>query len=457
MTKEFELKDLFNTSVGSSHLPVIDAEADIAPAITQTLNDKTNCFITGPAGTGKSYIVNQVMRHTNVSVALTASTGIAAMNIGGCTIHSWSGINAYPSEDYLDKIIKKKNFYFIKVRIRSTQLLIIDEIGMMKAGQLDLLDAVCRVAKYGLAEYKNAPPFGGLQVVFTGDFLQIPPVTQGSMHAPYLWAFESHVWKKMMDEKSIKLFNLTKIHRQDNLEFQNILNNARIGKPTQEDIEILSSRSRGNVTAKGPTITPTRFVGTNVAVAQGNSTELSKATGKLHTFNAKIEVSPKFQQWAADTTSQLIACSKMENVLQVKIGMPVMMLINRNTEDETFVNGSMGIFKGVDKDGNPVVTLKSNGRDVTVSTYTDELKIDDDTAKASMEQYPFRLAHYMTFHKSQGLTLDAVEVNMAQIFNPGMAYVGLSRVKTLEGLTIRNFNPRMIRADARALRFYGIK
>ena len=237
MTKEFELKDLFNTSVGSSHLPVIDAEADIAPAIKQTLNDKTNCFITGPAGTGKSYIVNQVMRHTNVSVALTASTGIAAMNIGGCTIHSWSGINAYPSEDYLDKIIKKKNFYFIKVRIRTTRLLIIDEIGMMKAGQLDLLDTVCRVAKYGLAAYKDAPPFGGLQVVFTGDFLQIPPVTKGSMNAPYLWAFESHVWKKMMETKSIKLFNLTKIHRQDNLEFQNILNNARIGKPTQEDIE----------------------------------------------------------------------------------------------------------------------------------------------------------------------------------------------------------------------------
>ena len=427
---------------------VVQDAADIHHSLLAAINAKNNCFITGSAGTGKSYIVNEITKNSRARITLTASTGIAAMNIGGVTVHSWSGINTNNHPHLLDKVVSSKNFHWTMKRIAKTQLLIIDEIGMLTAGQMDLLDEVCRYAIHNATgDYRTAPVFGGIQVILTGDFLQLPPVAKGATSKGYTWAFESKVWKRM----NMRTFNLTKIHRQDNVEFCNILNNVRFGVVDPSDMEVLRSRV-GKVLP--PPLVPTRFVSTNRAVATGNQEELDKASGTLHTFNAESSVVDHFKAWESIILPQVAEFSKMEAKLQVKVGMPVMMLVNRALDDETYNNGSMGVFLGVTSDGSPRVKLHSSGKEVIVSKYTDELKSGDGTPKASMTQYPFRLAHYMTYHKSQGLTLEAVEVDMANVFAPGMMYVGLSRVKTLEGLTIKNFNPMAIKADPKALRFY---
>ena len=432
---------------------VVKPEAQIHDTIKANFNRRTNCFITGPAGTGKSHAIDQLVEHTDTVVTVTASTGVAAMNVSGVTIHSWSGINIKSHPKMLQSIVDpKKNprWTFIKHRLLETKVLVIDEIGMLKAGQLDLINDVCRYAYYG-DKYKSGAPFGGIQVICTGDFLQLPPVSNGNEdEMNYLWAFESDVWKA----GGFKTFALSKIWRQDDLDFCRVLNKIRAGVVDKEVIDMLRSRE-GAKLPEG--VVPMRFVGTNQKVKDGNTEELRKATGRPHSFGALISVDPKFSRYAESVRKEIITNTRMEEVLELKEGMPIVMLANRSTDTEYFMNGSLGTFLGVNTVGFPIVKLHKTGAEMAISKYSEELKMGDGVVKATISQFPIRIGHYSTFHKAQGLTLDYVEADLARLFAPGMAYTGLSRVTSLDGLVIKNFNPRGIKANVKALRFYGLR
>lgn len=438
---------MFKLSTGGV---VVKDEAIIHDTIKANLNRRANCFITGPAGCGKSVTINQLLQNTETVVTVTASTGIAAMNINGITIHSWSGINTKSHPAMLKSIVKNPRWKWIRERLLRTRVLVIDEIGMLKAGQLDLINDVCRYAYFD-KNYKSGAPFGGIQVVCTGDFLQLPPVSKGNEESTnYLWPFESNVWK----EGSFRTFALSKIHRQEDQEFCGVLNKIRFGIVDDEVTAML--RSRVNATLPAGAV-PMRFVGTNQQVKEGNDIELKKATGKLHTFKCLMTVQPNFKNYEDGVKRELVNNTKMEETLELKEGMPVLMLVNRNTEVEYFMNGSLGTFLGVNTIGRPIVKIHKTGATITISKHTDESKTGDGHVKGKITQFPMRLAHYSTFHKSQGLTLDYAEVDMSRMFAPGMGYVGLSRVRSLDGLVIKNFNPRGIRADKKALAFYQFK
>lgn len=426
---------------------VVKDEAIIHEKIKANLNRRTNMFITGPAGTGKSFIINQLIENTETIVTVTASTGIAAMNIGGITIHSWSGIATKSHPKMITGIIKHPRWQYIKERLMRTKVLVIDEIGMLKAGQLDLINDVCRFAFFG-KNYQSGAPFGGIQVICTGDFLQLPPVSTGNEESTnYLWPFESDVWKS----GAFRTFALSKIHRQESLEFCNVLNKIRLGIVDKEVTDMLRSRI-GAALPEGAV--PMRFVGTNVMVKEGNKLELDKAHGRPHSFKCLMTVNTTFKKYEESVKQELINSTKMEETLELKEGMPVLMLVNRNTETEYFMNGSLGTFLGVNSIGHPIVKIQKTGNTLAVSKHSDEVKTGDNEVKGTINQFPMRLAHYSTFHKSQGLTLDYAEVDMSKMFVPGMGYTGISRVRDLEGLVIKNFNPRGIRADKKALRFY---
>jgi len=431
---------------------VVKDEATIHPTVKANLNRRANIFLTGPGGTGKSFCVEQLVKHTGTDVLVTASTGIAAMNIGGVTVHSWCGMGTKSHPHFLKKIVSKNNhrWPYIKSRILAAKVLVVDEIGMLKAGQLDLLNDLCRYAYFGDA-YKKSAPFGGIQVLFTGDFLQLPPVaTSNEDITNYLWPFESSVWK----EGAIRTLALSEIFRQkDDLEFCKVLNKVRLGIVDADVIHMLKSR----VGAQLPTgAVPMRFVGTNEKVRKGNQIEYDKATGRPHQFKSLITVDPMFSKYKESVRQEVIRNTKMEETLQLKEGMPVVMLCNRNVESEYFMNGSLGTFIGVNSIGHPIVKIHKTGDEMAVSKHSEELKLGDGKVKGTINQFPMRIAHYSTFHKSQGLTLDYAEVDMSAMFSPGMGYVGLSRVTSLEGLVIKNFNPKGIRANKKALRFYGM-
>ena len=201
-------------------------------------------------------------------------------------------------------------------------------------------------------------------------------------------------------------------------------------------------------------VRPMKFVATNQEVTDGNLLELSKADGELHKFAAKYVVNDKFSMYRESCVDEIKKACPYEDVINVKVGMPVIMQVNRMSDDEYFVNGSLGTFEGVDILGQPRIRMEKSGRTMTVSKDTKETKTGDDMMKAAMTQYPFKLAFYATMHKSQGLTLDYVEVDMAKIFAPGQAYVALSRVTSPEGLVIRNPKLRGIKAHPAAVAFY---
>lgn len=426
---------------------LVPQSAMIHPIIRASMNDRQNMFITGPAGTGKSFIIGELVDHSTERITVTATTGIAALSIGGVTIHSWSGSNIHSHPRMLEKVIKNKNWHFTSLRIARAKTIVIDEIGMFMAGPLDLVDMICRYAKFGKAGYKTAPPFGGIQVIATGDFLQIPPVTRGAEPKGYFWAFESQVWKS----GAFRVFNLSKVYRQDNPEFISVLHKVRMGTVDKQVTDFIMSR----VDAKLPDgVRPMKFVATNQEVTDGNLLELSKADGELHKFAAKYVVNDKFSMYRESCVDEIKKACPYEDVINVKVGMPVIMQVNRMSDDEYFVNGSLGTFEGVDILGQPRIRMEKSGRTMTVSKDTKETKTGDDMMKAAMTQYPFKLAFYATMHKSQGLTLDYVEVDMAKIFAPGQAYVALSRVTSPEGLVIRNPKLRGIKAHPAAVAFY---
>lgn len=393
----------------------------------EVLKSGKNVFLTGEPGSGKSYTVNKFtewLESNYKSYAVTASTGIAATHIGGVTIHSWAalGIKELITDQHIEDI--KDNKPFIVRKIEAAKVLIIDEVSMLSAQTIDNVDKILRgIRKPGYM--KDPLPFGGLQIVFVGDFFQLPPVTKDAKVAKF--AFESAAWKAAAPV----VCYLTEQHRQSDPLFLDILTAMRSGTMTKAFKKALLHK---------PKITPeTKLFTHNIEVDRINAEELEKIDGEEKVYTMQSSGMP----FLADI---LIKSCLSPRVLTLRIG--AMVMFTRNNFDEGYVNGTLGKIVAFDHRG-PVVETK-DGNIIIVEEAT--WSIDND--KAQIRQYPLRLAWAITVHKSQGMSLDEARMDLSKCFEFGQGYVAISRVRTLSGLYLEGVNdmafemhPKVVEAD----------
>lgn len=373
-----------------------------------------NVYLTGPAGSGKTYVLNQYiswLRSHGIEPAVTASTGIAATHLGGRTIHSWSGmgIKDSMSEHDLDRLEQKKSLW---KRVNETDVLIIDEVSMLGAHQLDMVERICRHMK------RRSGPFGGMQVVLSGDFFQLPPVERDGETIDFVT--ESDAWKN----GNLAMCYLEGQFRHEHGDtLSEVLACLRDGtdpdrvRACLEDCVVDSADDA-----------QTRLYTHNVDVNAVNEEKLAELDGEVTEFEMETK-GPKV------LVEGLKRGSLARETLKLKVGAEVMFI--KNDPEGRFVNGTRGVV--TDLGGTmPVVTTRS-GREITVEPMSWEL-LEDGVAKASITQIPLRLAWAVTVHKSQGMTLDGAVVDISQAFVAGQGYVALSRVKNIEGLQLLGFN-----------------
>lgn len=406
-------------------------------ALEYMINGK-NIFITGPGGVGKTHLIKiyKDLYSYKKNIAVTSTTGISAILIGGSTLFSYLGIGlGTNSLEYLHTMILKNKYIYS--RWLKLEVLIIDEISMLSPELFDKLENLARLIR------RNKEFFGGIQIILFGDFLQLPPVKNSDN-----FCFESKSWKYLD-----KIIYLKDIVRQTDTFFKNCLTKVRLGIIDDEVKKILNSRLNKEIVNKYG-IKPTQLLSTNSDVDYINENELDilSEEGKEF-FEYKMETS--FYDTKTKTKTNVIEkiknnCNAVDT-LQLCLGAQVMLLCNLDIENE-LVNGSRGIV--VDFiDDLPVIQFM-NGIKTTIDYHIWEIE-ENDKKIMKIIQIPLKLAWAITFHKSQGQTLDCVIMDLGKIFEYGQAYIGLSRVKTLEGMTITDIDYDKIIASPKALQFYN--
>ena len=406
-------------------------------AVLEEVLQGKNVFITGPGGTGKTFLIREIQRQLeakNKNVAITSLTGMAALLIGkgARTIHSWSGIaTGTRSVDDMFEFIRKCQ---PKVRDawRSTNTLIIDEISMMSDEMFEKLDALGRRLRW-----KPNVPFGGIQIICLGDFYQLPPINTK-------FVFETALWEEIIDTIVV----LDTIYRQKDPVFQKILNEVRIGKVSDETDSILKSRL--NLDFSKETIQPTKIFTRRDMVEHINNEGLNSLTGEPRTYNIVTK-------GKANTDAIKNAIKKLDNNAQyteklvLKVGAQVMLITNLDQE-AGLVNGKVGIVKEC-KPNTVIVQFKAND-------YTTEISYHEWTVegydKVSRNQIPLILAYAITTHKSQGATLESAYIDIGRsVFEYGQAYVALSRVKSINALYLHDYDRKAIRAHPKVIEYYS--
>jgi len=378
-------------------------------------------FLTGPPGAGKTFVLNQFVKRavkTGKVVAVTASTGIAATHIGGTTIHSWSGLGIRDVLGARDRQQLAGNARLVK-RYNACDVLVIDEVSMLHGHRLDMVNEVCKLLR------KSERPFGGLQVVLVGDLFQLPPVNRGSDEMDF--AHLSDAWQELEP----KICYLSEQHRQQEDGLLDLLEAMRRGELETMHQEILQARI-GTKPPDGQQVT--RLYAHNVDIATVNQRHLAANTNEPHEYEMETK-------GPAAKVEQLGRSVLAPEILELKVGAEVMFVANNPTAG--FFNGTRG--KVVDfSDDQPVVQLAGNKRKIKVTEHSWKLE-EDGRVRAEVSQLPLRLAWAITIHKSQGMSLDSAEIDLSKSFTPGMGYVALSRVRSLDGLYLSGINAMALR------------
>lgn len=375
-----------------------------------------SALLTGPAGSGKTFVLNQFVRIAKSEgkhVSVTATTGLAATHLGGTTIHSWAGIgisDELPS-GFAEHIAKGR-----REIIEKTDVLIIDEISMMHDFRFDMVDEACRLVR------KNDQPFGGIQIVMSGDFFQLPPINRGDSRAGG-FVVSSQVWQEL----DPTICYLGEQYRQDDEVLLEILNALRAGDIRRHHAEKLLARIDA-LPQDDQTMTELHTV--NVDVDKINQARLAELEGDELFYTQTTTGS---ESYVENLGRSVLAPA----TLRLKKGALVMAV--KNALDRRYVNGSIGTVIDFEPATEyPIVEFR-NKRVVTMQPDTWELR-DGDKKRASITQIPLRLAWAITVHKSQGMTLDAARIDLRKAFVDGMGYVALSRVKNLDNLFLVGIN-----------------
>lgn len=389
------------------------------------LKSGKNIFLTGSAGTGKTYVLNSFIKYLNkykIPTAVTASTGIAATHIKGQTIHSWVGMGIKDQMTFKEIHMVGTNKAF-KKKIEKTKILIIDEISMLHQKQINLVDKILQYHR------DSQLPFGGIQVVVCGDFFQLPPIGNGYELSKDKFAFMGESWVNAQ----FSICYLTEQFRQNKNSLSQVLNEIRLGSVSSESKENLNKASKNLLKNSSPIKLYTH----NADVDKINDLELDKIDVKAKNF------------WAKTTgKKELIKTLKKSVIvnekLTLKVGAKVMFV--KNNTDKGYINGTLGKVIGFSEIGFPIV--RTAGKKEIIAS-TEEWSIDNETGVsiASFIQIPLRLAWAITIHKSQGMTLDEVEMDLSKTFEKGQGYVALSRLREIEKLYLKGYNETALAVD----------
>lgn len=405
-------------------------------------------FITGAAGTGKSFLIMalvQKLREQGKIVAVTSTTGVSALLVGGRTLHGWGGLGK--GEGDAHSLLKKVRKRSKAVRNwRDTSVLIIDEISMLSPDLFTKIEFIARAIRNSIM------PFGTIQIILCGDFCQLPPV------ATDVYCFKSPAWESCVTYVA----HLTQNMRQDNAVFQQILNDLRLGKVTQLAEELIEKRvgaEIGYIDEKtGARIIPTKLFSTRKEVDELNKREVNKLVRsgqKMSRYRSKdvVECPEIISQKERDEYIAMVNknCQARE-VLDVCIGAQVMLIYNMDI-DAGLVNGSRGVIVRYEE-LRPVVMFM-NGLEVICKANTWEMDLGDGI-KVLRTQVPLILAYGLTIHKSQGASLDCAEMDLGDsLFAPGQFYTAISRIRSLEGLSISALDFDKVIVDPEVLQFYA--
>lgn len=477
-------KYLANNSLKQNNNTVVKTEKnENIENIIKILDDKKSVFITGGAGTGKSYILRKLKKHYKGYLHLTSSTGISAININGQTIHSWAGIGICNKKiPILVSEIKNKNRAQYK-KLITARMLAIDEISMLTSDCLDYLNSFLKNIR------EDNAPFGGIQMIFIGDFFQLPPVIINRKIENKDFCFSSNAWKEVNPKNII----LTEVKRQTDIEFVNILNDIRKGNVSTKGIKLIWDRESecSCVVASEKGLNILRLFATNSEANKHNHDCIEKISGKDYTFKSedKIEwfstndptetillteeVDEQSKVWKNfNDDCRAVKQLKLKCNTELKTGCRVMLLQNINLEEQ-LANGSCGTVVNIDSNLNYVDVSFDSGKverilktkfEIILGTEEKVINKTDQNGnpytvianqrKLVRYQIPLALAYGITIHKSQGMTFNDLIVDCKKIFADGQAYVALSRTRSLNGLYPLNFDEYQVKANPFVIEFY---
>lgn len=382
-----------------------------------------NVFLTGEAGTGKTHVLSnyiKFLKTKRIPTAICASTGIAATHLEGVTLDSWTGLGI--ADDVTQQDIEKLSYkYHLVRRVNRAKVLVIDEISMIHGKRFDAADRIIRHLR------KNSLPFGGLQVILSGDLFQLPPVSKNRNDLDFI--FTSRAWQEL----DLRICYLYEPRRQSDRDFLKVLNDIRRNNISEQTKDTLSQTVNNHLGS----FTPTRLYTHNVDVDAINKHELDKINQQSQFYY----MSTLGKEVVVDALKRTCLAP---HILELKKGAVVMFV--KNNYEKGYVNGTLGKVAGFDANNDPVVETISHKK-ITAEPASWTITEDNDKIVAQITQHPLRLAWAITVHKSQGMTLDAAEIDLSKSFVEGMGYVALSRVRSLKGLRLLGFNEMALRVN----------
>jgi len=385
-----------------------------------------NVFLTGSAGTGKTYILNEYiiyLKSRKIYPTIVAPTGIAASHLGGQTIHSLFslGIRNEIDESFIQNLLEKK---YLQMRFSKLRVLIIDEISMVSPFIFSAMDSILKAFK------KNDKAFGGIQVILSGDFFQLPPISRTKENKRFAW--QSPAWREL----DLQTCYLEKKFRQNDDVLISILDEIRSGQISSRTYDALNSRINISLDTA---FKPTKLYTHNLDVDKINNDELDKIDSPAYNFHYTSQGTKK-------NIEKIFKSSLVQEDMTLKKDAVVMFI--KNNLEKGYINGTTGIVIGFSKDENLPIVKLSNGYTVKVPLEDWSIENDKGTITAKVSQLPLKLAWAITIHKSQGMTLDSAQIDLSKTFEVGQGYVALSRIKNIEGLQLIGFNDTALTVDS---------